>query len=197
MTEQEAREDLHIIRSMLEKTRKATAESGALFIVWGVLISLALIGNYVLGSLKLYQWEWLNWSGITVIGWVYSAIYGYRAQRTGRVVTYAQIAARHIYIGCGAGFLLVGLIFPAVGVYTYEAITILISAVTGIMFFTLGGIFEWRFLVWIGLLWWAGAVGMSFVAADARVLIYTGLFIAGFLVPAFLFRAKYRQNRSR
>ncbi|MCX6563539.1 MAG: hypothetical protein NTU60_08035, partial [Candidatus Aminicenantes bacterium] len=62
MTEQQAREDIRIIKAMLEKTKKATAESGALFIVWGVLITLALVGNYVLVYFKMYEWEWLNWT---------------------------------------------------------------------------------------------------------------------------------------
>ena len=57
MTEQQAREDIQIIKAMLEKTKKATAESGTLFIVWGVLITLGLIGNYVLVYFKMYEWN--------------------------------------------------------------------------------------------------------------------------------------------
>ena len=45
MNEHEIREEIQIIRSMIEKTKRATAESAAIFIVWGVLISLALIGE--------------------------------------------------------------------------------------------------------------------------------------------------------
>jgi len=48
MNDEQAREDIQIIKNMLEKTRKATAESGTLFVVWGVLIALALLGNYIL-----------------------------------------------------------------------------------------------------------------------------------------------------
>lgn len=197
MTEDDAREDLQIIKTMLEKTRKTTAESGTLFIVWGVLISLALIGNFVLGSLKLYHWEWLNWIAMSVVGWVVTVIFSIRRQRSEKVTTYFQISARHIYFSCGVGFLLVGLVFPAIGVYSYEAITILIAAVSGILFFALAGVFDWPLFRWLGLFWWLGAVGMSFAGENLRILIYTGLFIAGFLIPSLLIRAKYRRDQGR
>jgi hypothetical protein len=195
MNEQEAREEIRIIRSMIDKTRRATAESAAIFIVWGILISVALIGSFVLGHFKLYQWEWLNWGGITVIGWIYSVVYGIKRGRTASVRTYAQNAGRHLYFACGAGFLLVGLVFPAIGAYSYDAITILISAVTGILFFVMGGIFEWPFLKAIGLGWWLGSVGMSALRPGLRTLVYTILFIAGYLIPVLILQAKHNRER--
>jgi hypothetical protein len=196
MTEHDAREDLQIIKSMLEKTRQATAESGTLFIFWGILISLALIASYILGSRGLYQWEWLNWIAMTVIGWVVTVVYSIRRGRREKLTTYVQLTVRHVYFSCGVGFLLVGLVFPVIGVYSYEAIIVLISAVTGILFFTLAAVFDWPLFRGLGLLWWLGAIGMSFVREGPRTLIYTGLFVVGFLVPAFLIRAKYRKDRS-
>jgi len=195
MNDQEIRQEIQIIKSMIDKTKRATAESAALFVMWGVLISLALVGSFILGRLKLYHWEWLNWGGITVIGWIASVFYGIRHQRTTPVRTYIQNAGRHLYFACGAGFLLVGLIFPAIGVYSHEAISILISCVTGIMFFVMGGIFDWPFLKTVGLGWWAGAVGMSLIRPEQRTLVYTFLFIAGYLIPVIVLKAKFDRER--
>jgi hypothetical protein len=197
MDEHQAHEEIALIRTMLDKTRRATAESGTLFIVWGILITLALIGDYVLAYFKKYNWEWAVWVAMAVVGWVYSVAYGVRKERKDPVRTYLQTAARHLYFACGAGFILVGLIFPAIGVYSYEAIVVLISAMTGVLFFVMGGIFEWTFLKVFGLLWWAGAIGMSFASISGRTFIYTGLFIVAFLVPAFMLRAKYRRDQAR
>jgi len=196
MTEQQAREDLRIIKDMLEKTKKATAESGTLFIVWGVLITLALIGNYILAYFKQYEWEWLNWTAMTVIGWVYSVVYGIRKERKAPAKTYIQVAARHLYFASGALFLLVGLAFPRIGIYSYEAITPLVSAVTGLLFFVMGGLFEWKLLKWAGLIWWAGAIAMSFFPGNDRTLVFAGLFIAVYLVPAFILRSKFKREQT-
>lgn len=197
MDEKQAKEEIQLIKTMLEKTKKATAESGTLFIVWGVLITLALVGNYVLAYFKKYDWEWLNWIVVTVAGWVYSVIYGIRKERLEPVRTYIQTAARHLYFACGTTFLLVGIVFPLFKVYPHEAIPVLIAAVSGVLFFVMGGIYEWPLLKWAGALWWIGAVGMSFTKNDSgRILVFTILFIAAYLVPSFILRAKYRQVRS-
>jgi hypothetical protein len=194
MNEMQAKEEIQLIKNMLEKTRRATAESGTLFIVWGVLIALALVGNYILAYFKKYDWEWLNWVAMAVIGWVYSVIYGIRSERRQPVRTYIQVSARHLYFACGAGFLLVGLILPALKVYSYEAITILVSAVSGILFFVMGGIYEWPILRWFGLLWWLGAVGQSLIkGVGNRTLVFTVLFVTCYLIPTFILRAKYKK----
>ena len=196
MNDEQARRDIQIIKAMLDRTRKATSESGTLFIAWGILITLGLISTSILTHLKKYQWEWLVWVVITAVGWVTSAVYGYRKDRRAPVKTYIQIAARHLYIACGTGFLLVGILLPRLGAYSYEAIIILISAVTGILFFVMGGLFEWPLLKWFGLVWWVGAVGLTLVKDNNRLILYTVLFIAAYLVPAFILRAKYRRDQS-
>jgi hypothetical protein len=91
----------------------------------------------------------------------------------------------------------VGIVLPALGVYSYEAIAILIAAVSGILFFVMGGIYEWLFLKWAGLLWWAGAVGMSFLKRiEDRMIIFIVLFIACYLVPSFILRSRYKKAKA-
>ena len=197
MNEIEAKEEIRLIKAMLEKTRQATAESGTLFIVWGVLIALALIGNYILAYFQEYEWEWLNWVAMTVIGWVYSVVYGIRKKRKEPVRSYVQAAAHHLYFACGAGFLMVGIALPALHVYSYEAIVILVAVVSGILFFVMGGIYEWPILRWFGFVWWLGALGMSFIKGPGkRTLLFAVLFVACYLVPSFFLRSKYKKERA-
>jgi len=194
MDERQAREEIQLIRRMIDQTKRSTAESGTLFVVWGVLLTLALVGNYVLASLRLYDWEWLNWVAAAVIGWIYSIVYGIRRRKKEAVRTYVQTAARHLYFGCGTAFLLVGLLFPALRVYSYESIVILVATVSGVLFFVMSGLFDWPLLRGLGLFWWLGAVVLSLVPFPARTLVYAGLFIPGFLVPSFLLQARSKKN---
>ena len=196
MDEQQAREEIQLIKNMLEKTKMATAESGTLFIVWGIMIAVALAGHYALAYFQEYDWIWLNWVVVAVGGWIYSAIYGIRKERTEPVKTYVQTAARHLYFARGVGFLLVGIVFPWLGAYSYEAISILIAAVNGTLFFVMGGMFEWTFMKWLGFFWWAGAVGMTFAEGNDRTLVFTALFVAAYLVPSFILRSKFKKERA-
>lgn len=195
MNEMHAKEEIALIRSMIERTRKATAESGTLFIFWGVLMALALVGNSILVHLEKSNWVWVNWVALTVVGWAYSMIYRIRRDRKEPVRSYVQAATHLFHFSCGMTYILVGIVFPALKVYSYAAIPILIAAVSGIHFLVIGGILEWPLLKGMGFLWWVGAVGMSFFKkGSSRLLVFTILFIVAFLIPSFILKAKYKRE---
>lgn len=196
MDEQQAREEIRLIKEMVEKTRKATAESGTLFIFWGFLIIVAIIITYILAYFHKFQWIWANWIVWAAIGWGYSAHYGIRREGTQKTKTYAQMAAQHLSIACGAAFLLAAFVFPPLKVYSYSAISILVAFIAGILVFVMGGIYEWKLLKWCGLLWWLGAVAMIFVPGDYRTLCLIPLIIFGYLIPGFILRSKYKREQS-
>lgn len=196
MDEQQAREEIRLIKEMVEKTRKATAQSGALFIFWGFLIIVAIIITYVLAYFHKFHWIWANWIAVAIIGWGYSALYGIRQEQKHKTRTYAQMAAQHLSIACAVGFLFVAFVFPPLKVYSYNAISILVSFIAGILVFVMGGIYEWNLLKWCGLLWWLGAAGMIFVPGDYRTLCFIPLIIFGYLIPGFILRSKYKREQS-
>lgn len=193
MTEDQAREDIRIIQAMLAKTKAATADSGTIFLLWGGLITAAMAIDLVLSLNGLYRWIWLVWLTAGLAGWVASILYGVRRGRRERVTSYVQTAAIHLYIGSGVGFLLVCFVFPMLKAYSYEQIPILFSAVAGILFFVMGGIFEGPLLRWLGLLWWLGGVGLIFLAGNMRQIAFGLLIVAGYDIPAFLMWAKHRK----
>jgi hypothetical protein len=196
MDEQQARDEIRLIKEMVEKTRKATAQSGTLFIFWGFLVIAAVVVTYVLAYFHKFHWIWANWIAWAVIGWGYSALYGIRQERTRKTRTYAQMAVQHLSIACGTAYLLAAFVFPPLKVYSYNAISILVAFISGILVFVMGGIYEWSLLKWCGLLWWLGAVGMIFVPGDYRTLCFIPLIIFGYLVPGFILRSKYKREQS-
>jgi hypothetical protein len=196
MDEQQARDEIRLIKEMVEKTRKATAESGTLFIFWGFLIIVAIIITYVMAYFHKFQWIWANWIAVAIIGWGYSAHYGIRRERTRKTKTYAQSAVQHLSIACGAAYLMAAFVFPLLKLYSYNAISILVAFISGILIFVMGGIYEWNLLKWCGLLWWLGAVGMTFVPGDYRTLCLIPLIILGYLVPGLILRSRYKKEQS-
>lgn len=194
MDEQQAREDIKLIRDMLERTRRATAESGALFIFWGIWLVLGLAGHYALILLQRYGWIWANWAFFGLTGWIVSTVYSIRRGRKARTRTYAQNATAFVSIGCSIAFLLAAFVFPLLKIYSYDAIAVIIALISGIMQFALGGIIQWPLLWASGVLWWAGSVVMAFVPGDWRAAVLIPLIILGYLVPGLIFRARFRRN---
>jgi hypothetical protein len=195
MDELEAKEELRLIKEMIEKTKKSAVETGFAFMVaWGILIILAVIGNYVLVWVEKYSWIWLNWIVFPAIGVILSFIIGARLERKQGTKTYAQIAAAHLSLGCGIALIFTGLVFPALGLYSWGVISVLVATIWGILVFVIGGIFDWNLLKWCGVLWWLGAFGMLFIHENYRAAVFIPLILIGYLIPAFILRSKYQKS---
>ncbi len=194
MDEQEARQDIQIIKAMLDKAKKETMESGTLFIFWGVWIIVAIVAASLLAHFEAYRWIWVNWIAFAVIGWIFSMVYSIRRERGRKTKTYAQSATGYLVLACSVGYALAGFVFPALHIYSYDAIAVLISLVTGILLFVMGGLYEWPLLLWSGVLWWLGSVGIIFLPSDYRGLGLIPLLLFGYLIPGLVLRGKYRRE---
>jgi len=195
MNEPDVREELRIIRAMVEKTRRSTAETGGLFVFWGGLIIAALGGTMILEHFKQYRWIWLFWTAVVVLGWGYSLFYGLKRSRAKTAKTYAEMATRHLGIACGSGFLLACFALPLLKIYPTDVIPVVFSLIAGIFFFVFGGIQEWPLFLWIGAAWWAGSIGLAMVPPQIRNPAFLGLFVAGYFVPSLLVWLKYRREQ--
>ena len=181
MNEIQAKEEIRFIQEMIKKTKQATAESWRFFFTWGIMIIIAIIGNYSLVYLKKFSLIWVNWIVFMGIGVLYTILYAGNRERKLGVKTYAQIAIGHLSFACGIAFILWGFIFPLFGLYSYGVIPVIISMIVGILFFVIGGIYEWNLLKWCAAIWWAGAISMVFIHWHYRALLCIPLIIIGYL----------------
>jgi hypothetical protein len=195
MNDLQAKDEIRLIQEMIERTKKITAGSWMFFLVWGIVVILGIGGMYALVSIEQYSWIWLNWVVFVGIGVVFSIVYGKKLEKLEGARTYANITTGHICFACGMAFILVGFIFPLLKLYSWGLIPVLISAVAGILVFTLGGIFEWNLLKWCGVIWWLGAVGMTFVHENYRALLVIPLLLIGYIMPALVLRSMYQKQR--
>jgi hypothetical protein len=195
MNDMQAKDEIRLIQEMIERTKKITAGSWMFFLVWGIVVILGIGGMYALVSIEEFSWIWLNWIVFVGIGVVFSIVYGKKLEKLEGARTYANITTGHICFACGMAFILVGFIFPLLKLYSWGLIPVLISAVAGILVFTLGGIFEWNLLKWCGVIWWLGAVGMIFVHENYRALLVIPLLLIGYIMPALVLRSMYQKQR--
>lgn len=195
MNEMQAKDEIRLIQEMIERTRKITAGSWMFFLVWGIVVILGVVGMYALVFIEKFSWIWLNWIVFMGIGVVFSIVYGKKYEKQQGARTYPTIATAHVSFACGMAFILVGLIFPFLKLYSWGLIAILISLIAGILVFSLGGIYEWNLLKWCGMLWWLGAIGMVFVHENHRALLFLPLLLIGYIMPALVLRSMYYKQR--
>lgn len=189
-----AEKNLQFIREMIEKTKKETATQWKFFYLWGVAIILGVIGMNTLVLIKAYKYIWVNWfatMGLAVFIQIF--IIKEEIQQT-EVRTFAQDAIGYISFSAGIAYTLFGFFFPLIKLYSFGAIPILISVITGILLFSIGGILNWNYLKWSGLIWFAASVIMVFINWHFRTLVFIPLIFQSYLIPAHLLRKKYKKN---
>ncbi|MCK4942545.1 MAG: hypothetical protein KAS65_03160 [Candidatus Aminicenantes bacterium] len=195
MNNNQVKDEIRLIREMIEKTKKIHAESWKFFFLWGIVVILGIMGMYALVFFKKFNLIWLNWFTFMGIGVIIQIFFIVKQEQSQEVKTYAHNAVAHLGFACGMAFMFTGFILPLLKIYSYGVIPIMVSVIAGIIIFTLGGIYEWNFLKWCGVIWWLGALGMVFVHWHYRTLIVAPLIIIGYLVPGFILHARYKKSK--
>ena len=194
MDNRQVKEEIRLIREMIQKTKKDHAKSWNFFLLWGIVVILAIMGMHLLVFLKKFNLIWLNWVLFTGAGVIIQIFFIVKQEQSQKVKTYPHNAVAHLGFACGMAFLFTGFILPLLKIYSYGAIPIMVSVIAGVITFTLGGIYEWNFLKLCGFIWWLGALGMVFIHWHYRSLMVVPLIIICYLVPGFILHARYKKN---
>ena len=112
MNNLQLKEEIRLIKKMIDKSKQSQAASWQFFLLWGVMTILGILGLHGLVWLKKFNLIWLNWilfMGIGVIIQIYLVL---KRQQTREVRTYVDQAVIHISFACGMAFLFTGFILP-------------------------------------------------------------------------------------
>ncbi len=196
MNHDQIQKEISIIKSMIEKTRRETAESGHLFIFIGIFSAIMV---FVLGILGIYHLHHLNLPVLIILA-VVNGIIGYyvaaKEGKTEKVKTYAKSLFYSIWFACSIPLIMMTFLFPFLKVYPFHAIPVLVSLIFGIALFLTGAVYELRFMIWFSLVWWGGACIMALNTSPYGFLIMIALILIGWVLPGFILNKKYK-NRSK
>ncbi len=196
MTENQIQQEISIIKEMIDKTRKETAESGHLFIFMGIASALFVL---IISMLEIYRFDHLRIPAMIILT-VFNGFVGYfvvsKPFNEEKVQSYPKTIVLCLWAVCGITLLLVTFLFPFLNVYTFRAIGTLACLILGIAVFMTGIIYEMRFVVWYSLAWWVGAVLMAISYSPYRFIIMIAVITIGWILPGIIMNKKYK-NRSK
>lgn len=157
--QQQAREDLRVIRQMMEETRRQVADNGLHYLSWTLFVAIGIIGTY---AVVLYQldesnifWVWLAAIGL---GWITSFVIG-RNETHNRSYNFAEKLLSAIWIGSGISMTLVAFTGVAVDAFHPNYIPAFIASILGIPYFTASFIYDLNWFKYIGIGWWLAGLG--------------------------------------
>lgn len=187
MTEAEqrgAREDLAMIRRLMEQSRGTTDAAAPHFVLWGVLITGALVASYAnaVGAIAVDE-MWL-WVGAVGVGWILSLIIAARTSRERAVRGPGGRIMASIWIGAGIALTLLGFVGAPTRAFVEAGATFgAMAAVLGAACFASAAVQGSGGFRLLAAGWWAGAAAMFVWPGLVSVLVMAGLMVLLHLVP--------------
>jgi hypothetical protein len=183
-------ESLQVIQSMIGKTKASVADNSFYFLLWGWLVFIASMGQYVLKVVFDSPWHPIVWS-INILGLAISIYHGIKEEKNRRVKNYVDESLGHLWIAIVAAYVLFGFAFARIGwqnCYTFYML------LYGIGSFVTGRLLKASALVWGALASWALAMVSTFTSFDINILLCAAAILVSYIIPGYLLRKKYKDQ---
>ena len=178
-------QSLKVIQSMIEKAKHNLAEDSFYLLLWGWLVLVSALAEYVLMVMVKYEQHYLVWN-LMWVGAIVSIIYAIKKGKKARVKTQLGETMKFVGIGTGITFTVFSFI---VGAYEmWQHAFPFYFAVYGLITFISGRILDYLPLRIGGGVCWVIAVAAVFAGFDIQLLLMALAVIASYLVPGYLLK---------
>jgi len=195
MNHDQIQQEISIIKNMIEKTKRETAESGHLFIFMGIASAVFVLVISLLELYKLFDLILPAMITLTIINGIIGFFVVAKADKREKVKAYPKTIVLTLWIVCSMTILMLTFLFPFLKVYPLRALPVLVSLILGIAVFVSGVIYEMRAIQWLSLVWWIGACLMALSQSEFRFLIMIASIVIGWIIPGIILNKQYK-NRS-
>ena len=184
------RESLALIASMVNKAKNTFSETGKLYIIWGWLIFLCCLVQFL--ALKIFN---KNISYIWFSTWVlliYQIFFLRKKRRLRKVRTYTEEINGFVWLV----FFICLLILAFIGIQfeQYQMIDPMILVLYGMPTFLSGIILKFRPLIVGGIICWLLAILSTFVNINFQLLLVAAGVAAGWIIPGYILRSRFKKN---
>jgi hypothetical protein len=195
MTTHKLESEILFIRKIMEDSRKASIDNGKYYILWGIVIGIASIGNYLgvthNATSNFINWIWLN---CILLGWGFSIYFGWKDSKKEKNVTFARRMLTHTWLGAGITMCVLVFFGLTTRSIPYDAICPIIAAVLGGANYISSMIHRSKFLLGIAIGWWAGSAIMFLMTGIDILLVYGVLLILFSVVPGLILYYKWKRD---
>jgi hypothetical protein len=178
----ETTKSIEIIESMMLESKKSLSHNSFYFILWGILLVIAGIAEYVLYGSGNF---WLIWPLTGILGGIASFIYGIKDGKKAGMMTAGDRIT--VYTWGGFGFTLIfAIIFS---IYNHILPHALVLMLAGLATFISGGISKFKPFVLGSIALEAGAILCAFyIQPELQSLVFAGSIFLGYIIPGFILR---------
>jgi hypothetical protein len=186
MTEKQLSKDesLQLITEMIGQAKRNFAKGGSFFfLLWGWVVLLANIGNYVMMKWQLFDKPYLIWM-ITIPAAILSIIYSVRMDNKAVVKSHLDRMYGLVWLSI---FVCAVIILTFIS-DSFETINPIILVFAGLGTFLSGCMLRFTPLVLGGFALWVAAIAASMLPVTEQYLLASIGILAGYLIPGYLLR---------
>ncbi|MEJ7769506.1 MAG: hypothetical protein WKF89_16930 [Chitinophagaceae bacterium] len=186
------RQSLELIESMISKARNDFSENGHLYLLWGWVVLICSLGQFILSSVIHYKYHYAIWL-LTWMAIIYQTIYLVRTRRKRNVKTYTDALIGYVWMSFMITMFLTGFgIGSKMGNDTGRIINMLFLSLYGIPTFLSGIILRFKPLIVGGACCWTLSLIAAFTPSQYHLLLIGAATITAWIVPGYLLRSKYK-----
>lgn len=178
-------QSLRLIESMIGQAKKSFSRVSFYFLLWGVLLILAMLATYFLRDADPAIGKGAPWGVAGFGGGLISMVYGARQGKRERVINPMDGLIGWLW----ASFVITMFITIAVSLTAQRDPGPMITLLTGIPTFMTGQVMRFRPLIIGGVIFWVAGAVMHFTHdAFALTMIYSGAMLFGYILPGLLLK---------
>ncbi|MEZ4689733.1 MAG: hypothetical protein R3A12_05970 [Ignavibacteria bacterium] len=179
----------------MEDSRNVVLDNGIHYIFWGIVVTAALIANYIMLLTRTsMNYVGMMWFVLMTSAAIADAIIGNRQVKRSKVRTYAGDLLSSLWKATGIAMFMFGFLGIVTRAYDPIYISPVISTTLGIAYFTSGAIQQLKWLKYVSIGWWAGAVYLFIFPSVHTLLIFAIMMICLQIIPGLVLNRKYKEN---
>jgi len=182
-------ESLQIIEKMINRTKGNLHDNSFYFLLWGWIVLIGNIGQIILSRIPTINKPYLIWL-IIIPGIIANFVYGMRQGKKNCVRTHLDRVNFLNWISFLVGYAII-LVFMSKFNYKIEPIIFLLA---GNATFLTGIIIKFKPLIWGGIVFWLGVIGLFLLPTNLVVFVSPIIIILGYLVPGYLLKFQNKKN---
>ena len=180
---------LRLIHQMIDKAKNTVADDSFYFLLWGWLVFVASISQYVLKVVFQSPYHYTVW-GLMIVGIIVSVIHGFMMNKKRTVKTYVEELLDYLWISIFLSYILFGFIFARTGWQNCYPFYMMLYAMGS---FVSGRALKFSPLVWGAIVSWILAMISTFTSYDTNILLCGLAVLASNIIPGYLLKNKYRK----
>jgi len=190
-----AESELQMIRKIMEESKSVVCANGKPFIMWGVLVSAALIVNYVFtytGTTDAILG--MMWFVLMTGGAIASIVMERKENKKRRVKPFAGDLLGTLWLASGISMFIFGFVGTVTGAYDPLFICPVISTVLGLSFFVSGSLEPMKWFKYLAIGWWLVAVLLFIFPSRHTLLIFAIMMLLMQTLPGVILYRKWKNE---